>query len=135
MNDLRIVTAGIVIRDGRVLVAKRHHRSHGGSLWEFPGGKMESDEDPKACLKRELSEELDIGVKVGEILEVVYHRYDRYPILLLGYLCELKEGIPKALGCQEYRWVGKDELKRLPLPEADKAIRHKLLRSRSLLGD
>ena len=135
MNDLRIVTAGIVIRDGRVLVAKRHHRSHGGSLWEFPGGKMESDEDPKACLKRELSEELDIGVKVGEILEVVYHRYDRYPILLLGYLCKLKEGIPKALGCQEYRWVGKDELKRLPLPEADKPIRHKLLRSRSLLGD
>ncbi len=135
MNDLRIVTAGIVIRDGRVLVAKRHRRSHGGLLWEFPGGKMELDEDPKACLKRELLEELDIGVKVGEILEVVYHRYDRYPILLLGYLCELKEGIPKALGCHEYRWVGRDELKRLPLPEADKPIRDRLLRSRRLSAD
>jgi 8-oxo-dGTP diphosphatase len=134
MNDLRIVTAGIVIREGRVLLAKRHHGSHAGSLWEFPGGKVELDEDPKACLKRELLEELEIGVEVGEILEVVYHRYDRYPILLLGYLCELKEGIPKALGCQEYRWVEKHELKGLPMPEADKPIRHKLLRSRRLSG-
>jgi mutator protein MutT len=135
MNDLRIVTAGIVIRDGKVLLAKRHRRSHGGSLWEFPGGKVESDEDPKACLKRELLEELDIRVRVGEILEVVYHRYDRYPILLLGYLCELKEGIPKALGCQEYRWVEQEGLKGLPMPEADKPIRHKLLQSGRLLDN
>jgi 8-oxo-dGTP pyrophosphatase MutT (NUDIX family) len=96
---------------------------------------MELDEDPKACLRRELFEELDIGVKVGEILEVVYHRYDRYPVLLLGYRCELKEGTPKALGCHEYRWVGRGELKRLPFPEADKPIRDKLLRSRRLLAD
>ena len=135
MNELRIVTAGIVIQNGRVLVAKRPRQTHGGSLWEFPGGKMELDEDPKACLRRELLEELDIGVKVGEILEVVYHRYDRYPVLLLGYRCELKEGTPKALGCPEYRWVGKEELERLPLPEADKPIRGKLLRSRRLLAD
>lgn len=77
MNNLKIVTAGIVIREGKVLVAKRTRQSHRGYLWEFPGGKMESDEDPKACLKRELAEELDIGVTVGEILEVVYHRDTR----------------------------------------------------------
>jgi 8-oxo-dGTP diphosphatase len=135
MNDLRIVAAGIVIRNGRVLLAKRPRQAHGGFIWEFPGGKMELDEDPKACLRRELMEELDIGVKVGEIVEVVYHRDERYPVLLLAYRCELKEGTPKALGCHEYRWVGKEELKRLPLSEADKPIRHKLLRSRRLLGD
>jgi 8-oxo-dGTP diphosphatase len=135
MNELRIVTAGIVIRNGRVLVAKRPRQTHGGYLWEFPGGKMELDEDPKACLRRELLEELDIGVKVGEIVEVVYHRYDRYPVLLLGYRCELKGGTPKALGCHEYRWVGKGELKRLPLPEADKPIRDTLLKSCGLLVD
>lgn len=135
MNDLKIVTAGIVIRNGRVLVAKRPRSSHRGFLWEFPGGKMELNEDPRACLKRELFEELDIGVKVGQILEVVYHRYDRYPVLLLGYRCELKEGTPRALGCHEYRWVGKEELKGLPLPEADKPIRDKLLKARRLLVD
>jgi 8-oxo-dGTP diphosphatase len=133
MNELKIVTAGIVIRKGKVLVAKRPRRSHGGFLWEFPGGKMELDEDPKTCLKRELLEELDIGVKVGDILEVVYHRYDRYPVLLLGYRCGLQEGSPKALGCHEYRWVGKEELKGLSLQEADKPIRDKLLAARRLL--
>ena len=96
---------------------------------------MESDEDPKACLKRELLEELDIGIKVGEILEVVYHRYEEYPILLLGYRCALKEGTPKALGCLEYRWVGKEELKVLHLAEADKPIRDKLLKANRLLVD
>ncbi|UCD71601.1 MAG: (deoxy)nucleoside triphosphate pyrophosphohydrolase [Syntrophobacterales bacterium] len=133
MNDFKIVTAGIVIRKGRVLVTKRTPKSHGGLLWEFPGGKMESGEDPKACVERELSEELDIEVKAGEILEVVYHRYDRYPILLLGYRCELKEGAPRAVGCHEYRWVGKGELKGLSMPEADKPIRDKLLKARRLL--
>ena len=96
---------------------------------------MEVGEHPRACLKRELLEELDIEVKVGEIFEVVYHRYDRYPILLLGYRCELKEGTPKAVGCHEYRWVGREELKGLPLPEADKPIRDKLLKARRLLVD
>ena len=135
MNGLKIVTAGIVIRKGRVLVAKRTRQSHGDLLWEFPGGKMESGEDPKVCLKRELLEELDIGIKVGEILEVVYHRYEEYPILLLGYRCALKEGTPKALGCREYRWVGKEELKVLHLAEADKPIRDKLLKANRLLVD
>jgi 8-oxo-dGTP diphosphatase len=135
MNDLRIVTAGIVIRKGRVLVAKRARRSHKGSLWEFPGGKMESGEGPTACLKRELLEELDIGVEVGEIVEVVYHRYDRYPVLLLGYRCAVQQGTPKALGCLEYRWVGKEELRGLPMPEADEPIRDKLLKARGLLAD
>ena len=62
MNDLKIVTAGIVIRKGRVLVAKRTPQSHRAFLWEFPGGKMESGEDPKACLKRELLEELSVSL-------------------------------------------------------------------------
>ncbi len=96
---------------------------------------MESDEDPKACLKRELSEELDIGVEVGEILEVVYHRYERYPILLLGYWCELEEGTPKTLGCQEYRWVGRKELRGLSMPEADQPIRDKLMKVRRSFAD
>jgi mutator protein MutT len=135
MNNLKIVTAGVVIKGGRVLVAKRPRQSHRGFLWEFPGGKMESDEDPKACLKRELSEELDIGVRVGEILEVVYHRYERYPVLLLGYWCELEEGAPKALGCQEYRWVGREELRELSMPEADHPIRDKLMKVRRLFAD
>lgn len=96
---------------------------------------MESDEDPKACLKRELAEELDIGVTVGEILEVVYHRYERYPILLLGYWCELEEGTPKALGCQEHRWVGREELRGLSMPEADQPIREKLMKAHRFVAD
>lgn len=130
MNDLTIVTAGILIKRGKVLVAKRLPESHRGSLWEFPGGKLEAGEDPRSCLKRELLEELDIEVRVGEILEVVYHRYERCPVLLLGYRCELEKGIPKALQSHGYRWVGREELEDLSMPEADWPIRDKLLKSR-----
>jgi 8-oxo-dGTP diphosphatase len=121
-----IVAAGVIVAQGKILVTQRKEDSHQGLLWEFPGGKVKDGEEPRGALRRELKEELDIEVEVGTMFEVVYHRYPKYPILLLAYRCHIEEGILKPLGCHDLRWVDLEELKRLPMPPADDPIRKHL---------
>jgi len=63
-----VVTAAVVERDGRVLVARRKEGLIAGGLWEFPGGKLESGEDPRRGLERELLEELGVKAVAGELI-------------------------------------------------------------------
>lgn len=67
----RFVTAAVIERDGRVLVARRKRGMASEGLWEFPGGKLEPGESPERGLERELAEELGIKARVGELLCVV----------------------------------------------------------------
>lgn len=117
-----IVTAGVIVELGKVLVTQRKTDSHQGLLWEFPGGKVKEGEEPREALRRELKEELDIDVEVGMIFEAVYHPYPKYPILLLVYHCRIEKGILKPLECQDLRWVNLKELKKLVMPPADAPI-------------
>ncbi len=118
-----IVTAGVIIEGKKVLVAQRNEDALRGLLWEFPGGKTKEGEDPREALRRELKEELDIDVEVGNIFEVVFHFYPEYPILLLTYGCRVKQGVPKPIGCKALRWVSLKELNELVLSPADEPIR------------
>ena len=65
-EDKRIVTAAVVERDGKVLVARRRKGLVAEGLWEFPGGKLEPGEDPRRGLERELAEELGVGARAGD---------------------------------------------------------------------
>lgn len=121
-----IVTAGVIIEQKKVLVAKRKEGSLRGGLWELPGGKAREGEDPRDALRRELKEELDIDVEPEGILEVVFHSYPEYPILLLAYRCRIKKGVPKPIGCQDLRWVGLEELNRLAMSPADEPVRSRM---------
>ncbi|MCJ7641396.1 MAG: (deoxy)nucleoside triphosphate pyrophosphohydrolase [Desulfobacterales bacterium] len=121
-----LVTAGIMTNQGKVLIAQRKEGAARGLLWEFPGGKLREGEEPKEALQRELREELGIEVKVGTILEVVFHVYPEYPILLLAYRCRIEKGRPQPLGCREVRWVPIRELAKLPMAQADVPIRDAL---------
>ncbi len=120
------VTAGIMIRNNRVLVVQRKPFSRRGLLWEFPGGKVERGEDPRQCLKREFQEELGIEVEVGERFEIVYHQYRDMNVLLLSYLCRLVRGEPQALESNRIEWISEDELRDLPMTEADIPLRNAL---------
>lgn len=115
-----IVTAGVLIRDGNVLVAKRNEGSHLEGLWEFPGGKLESNESPEDCLAREFREEIGVEIEVGTILEVVYHRYPEKNVLLLFYSCRLRSGEPKPLDVAELAWTPKADLLDLDWVPADR---------------
>jgi 8-oxo-dGTP diphosphatase len=118
-RDPILVTAGVVIREGRVLVARRKAGSHLGGLWEFPGGKLEPGESPEECLARELREELGISVRVGRVLETVYHRYPEKNVLLLFYACQITGGEPQALDAANVAWVRRAELSDLEWVPAD----------------
>jgi len=128
-----VVTAGVVIERGKVLVTQRKKGSSQGLLWEFPGGKLENGETPRMALRRELKEELDVEVEVGPIFETVYYPYPESPILLLVYHCRILKGLLKPLGCRDLRWVTLKELKDLAMPPADDPIRRHLFSSEEKL--
>jgi mutator protein MutT len=113
------VTAAIIKRDGALLIAQRLPESHLGGLWEFPGGKRETDETLEACLQRECAEELGVEVRVGELLRVVEHTYPEVRVKLHFFECFLVGGEPEALGCQAVRWVSPKELSAFRFPPAD----------------
>lgn len=124
-----IVTAGVIMGHGKVLVAQRKQGSPQALLWEFPGGKVKEGEEPREALRRELKEELDIDVEVGKIFEAVYYPYPNDPILLLAYHCRIEKGLLNPLECHDLRWVNLKELKELSMPPADNPVRKHLCSS------
>jgi len=130
-----VVTAALIMEQGKLLITQRREDAHCGLLWEFPGGKVKEGEEPRQALRRELEEELGIEAEVGGIFEAVFHVYPEYPILLLVYLCQVKKGIPRPLGCHDLRWVDRGELEGFPMPPADDPIRRKLGSSQERDGD
>ncbi len=127
-----IVTAAAIIRDGKVLIAQRQPGSHMEYRWEFPGGKLEPDETPEECIIREIKEEMDIDIEVVDIYKVVKFKYEEKDILLLCYLCRLLKGDGKALECNDFRWVTKDELPDFDFVPADLPIVEKLINDKRL---
>ena len=117
-----IVTAA-VLRDGaRVLITRRPEGARHAGMWEFPGGKLDTGEEPRACLRREIREELGLEVAVGAILETAYYRYDWGPVLILAYECRSLGGEIRNLQVAEHRWVRPQELTDYPLLPADVPI-------------
>jgi 8-oxo-dGTP diphosphatase len=121
-----IVTAALIIEQGKILVTQRKKDSSHGLLWEFPGGKVKEGEEPRGALRRELKEELDVEVEVGMIFDAVFYSYPEYPILLLVYRCQIEKGFLKPIGCHDLRWVNLQELEKLAMPPADDPIRKHL---------
>ena len=115
------VAAGLVFRDGKLLLSRRRAQDHLGGLWEFPGGKRESGETFEQCLRRELQEELGVHVAVGALLESITHDYPGKRVLLRFFRCRLAAGEPepRPLGCAAVAWVSLAELSGYDFPAAD----------------
>ncbi|QEK12798.1 (deoxy)nucleoside triphosphate pyrophosphohydrolase [Crassaminicella thermophila] len=122
-----IVIAGIIRRDRKILIAQRYVKTENVFKWEFAGGKLEDEEAPKQCLEREIKEELDLDIQVKDIFKVVYHKYNDKTILLLCYLCDAVLGEPKAIECNDFKWVTIKELEKFTFTEADKPIVEKII--------
>lgn len=120
------VAAGLVFRNGKLLITKRYDDAHLGGLWEFPGGKLEPKETFEQCLVRELQEELGIEVSVGELVESVTHEYPGKRVHLRFFICDWKENEPQPLGCSECKWVSAEELAAHEFPEADARLLQRL---------
>jgi 8-oxo-dGTP diphosphatase len=120
------VSAALIFRDGKLLIARRHANAHLGGLWEFPGGKREANESFENCLVREISEELGIEISVGELFEEISHDYPDKSVRLKFFTCKLIRGEPQLLGCAAFKWIGKSELSDFEFPAADSQLLKKL---------
>ncbi len=131
MNTIE-VSAGLVFRDGKLLITQRHADAHLGGLWEFPGGKVECDETFESCVVRELREELGIEVTVRELVETIEHDYGDKRVLLKFFRCEWLANEPQALGCPAFRWITREELSFYKFPAADARLLERLQHPRQL---
>ncbi len=114
-----IVVAGALIEQGRLLVAQRARPPELAGCWELPGGKVAPGESDAAALKRELLEELGIGVSVGDRLggDVALSA----TAALRAYLVTRTDGVLHPHGHRALRWVGSDAIDGLAWVPADRA--------------
>jgi 8-oxo-dGTP diphosphatase len=113
-----IVVAAVIEQDGRFLITRRQKGVHLAGMWEFPGGKIDPAETHADALRREMREELDTDVAIGDLVFDVSHAYPDRTVTLYFYRCTLT-GVPRPLLGQEMRWVPRAELPSLGFPPAD----------------
>lgn len=116
------VAAGLIRQDARYLIAKRKAGVHMAGYWEFPGGKQEPNESLEACLRRELKEELDVHITPPTAFHVIAYEYAEKSVELHFFLCSIADGTPQALGCEEWKWVGAQDLRQYAFPPADRPV-------------
>lgn len=119
------VAAGVIwhrTKPELFLIAQRPLDGMLGGLWEFPGGKKEPGETLAAALERELSEELGIGVAVGEQLLSLDHAYTHFRITLHAFHARHTHGEPQALGVADWRWVRLADLDSFAFARTDQHI-------------
>lgn len=129
-----LVVCGIIWRGNRILIARRKADSSLEALkWEFPGGKIEFTEDPCRALQREIKEELDFEIEVGDIFGVTSHNYVSDPgetkhVLMLAYRCAHRKGDPAVRDVEDFRWIDPRELTEYDFAAADRPLVEKLRR-------
>lgn len=121
------VTAALLKKGGLFLLAQRKKGSRFEGLWEFPGGKIEPGEDPKACLQRELFEEFAIETVTGDLFHSHSYEYDFAIVELFTYETRHVGGEFQLLDHQAMQWVTPQQMKTMDLVPADREIAEKLL--------
>ena len=125
-RKIRVVGA-MIEKDGRYLITQRPPTASLPLLWEFPGGRVEPGETDQSALARELAEEMQIQVAVGDRVIHVEHSYEAYDIDFCVYRCRLLSGPVRNLRVHAHRWVLPEELDRYEFPPADEKSLAKLL--------
>ena len=125
-NPHYTVTAAVIQRDGDVLIAQRPTDGLLGGMWEFPGGKIEPNEDLETCLKREICEELDLPLQVGEPFGIYKHTFTHFKVTLHAFLCQPLTDDILINEHQQIRWVHPKTLDQYPMGKIDRQISRRL---------
>ena len=124
------VVAAIILKDGKVFATRRGYGEWKG-WWEFPGGKIEEGETPQAALVREIREELDAEISVGDLLEIVEWDYPDFHLTMHCYLCSLLSDSMHLNEHEAAAWLGRATLHSVKWLPADEGL---LVRLVDLLG-
>lgn len=128
------VAAGLILREGRLLLAQRPEGTHLAGLWEFPGGKREPGETWEACLRRELREELGIEAEVDDCVFEQSHDYPSRRVILRFFRCRIRGGEPTGLEGQRLAWVTASEMGAYTFLPADAGLVRRLSREPAMWG-
>lgn len=103
------VAAAIITHSGRIFATQRGYGEFKDG-WEFPGGKMEPGETPQQALVREIQEELDTEIEVGELVETVEYDYPGFHLTMHCFLCTIRSGALVLKEHEAARWLTREEL-------------------------
>lgn len=98
------VTCAIIFKENQVLIAQRSANMKLPLKWEFPGGKVEPGESKAACLAREIKEELNLEITIGEGLTDVMHHYPEFSLRLYPFICTYHSGELNAMEHAQVKW-------------------------------
>lgn len=113
------VVCAIILKDDKILIAQRSEEMKLPLKWEFPGGKLNNEEDEERAIVREIKEELNIEIFPIKRISSNIHDYGTFKIKLTAYLCDYISGEIKLLEHKDFKFVGFENLKNYDLAEAD----------------
>ena len=103
------VVAAVIMKEGRVFATQRGYGEFKDG-WEFPGGKVEAGESPEEALRREIREELEVEVNVGDLIDTIEYDYPAFHLSMKCYACTIAGGSPHLLEHEAARWLTADQL-------------------------
>ena len=130
MKSIHVVAA--VIRSGSKIFATQRGYGNYKDWWEFPGGKIEPGETGEEALRREIREELDTVIDVGDLIETVEYDYPEFHLTMDCYWAEVREGHLELKEHEAARWLGPEEFDTVRWLPADDGI---MARVRTVLSE
>lgn len=128
MSKIINVTCAIILKDKKILVAQRSEKMKLPLKWEFPGGKLEFNENETDCIKREIKEEININIEILQKLSNNIHDYGTFKINLIPFLVQYLSGEIKLAEHKDYRLLERSQLSNLDWAEADLPIVEEFLK-------
>ena len=115
------VVAAVIKRNGKIFATARGYGDYKGG-WEFPGGKIEPGETPGEALKREILEELDTEISVGELIDTIEYDYPAFHLSMDCFWCSIVRGDLVLREAEAARWLSKEELWSVAWLPADETV-------------
>ena len=124
MKTVRVVAA-VIKKDDKIFATQRGYGEFKDG-WEFPGGKIEDGESPEQALVREIKEELDTDINVGELIDTIEFDYPNFHLSMDCFWCEIVQGELELREHESAKWLSKEKLYTVDWLPADVGLIEKI---------